>query len=87
MRPLDDDPTTTAAGRPAPEVEPSRLPEVVLLAQGPCSDDIRAMLREPWARRAPVRYFVGTPMNSDDLLVRVRAQVTPSSGNSTKTAS
>ncbi|KAJ8598893.1 hypothetical protein CTAYLR_010267, partial [Chrysophaeum taylorii] len=44
-----------------------QIPEVLLLARNECSDSVRAVLMHKWARNAPVRYFVGSPMNALDL--------------------
>ena len=61
-----------------PLVDSATIPEVVLIARTECSPAVRALIKEPWAKRAPVRYFVGSPMVEEDLArVQARAPSTP----------
>ena len=50
-----------------PDADQANLPEVVLFARTPCSSEVRTLLEQPWAKRVPVRYFVGTPMDEEEL--------------------
>ena len=42
-------------------------PEVVLLSQTPCSEDVRALLKESWAAAMPVSFFLGSALEAKDL--------------------
>mmetsp|Transcript_1266 Transcript_1266/g.1618 ORF Transcript_1266/g.1618 Transcript_1266/m.1618 type:complete len:1377 (+) Transcript_1266:55-4185(+) len=49
------------------------IAEVVLMGQSRCSDKVRTMLRSEWAQGFHLTYFIGSPLDPNDL-ERVRAK-------------